>query len=117
MKLLAITSALIFSSQVFAATPYTFNCKFVGDECKISKVTPMREVQAGIFGGAEGKFSLFYQPANAGMHAYLGEELKAIAMDASTLAVQDQAKTGLVGIVLGDDKEAVQSIKITKPTF
>lgn len=115
MKLLTILSALMFSVQVFAATPYTFHCSFVGDSCKIENVSDMVEIETGLFGGEEGNFALFYQPKSASMQIYLGEEMKAIAIGANTLGIQNEAKDGLVGIILGDDKAAVKALHIARP--
>lgn len=115
MKFLTILTALMFSAQVFSATSYTFHCKYVGDACKIETVSDMVEVEAGLFGGEEGNFALFYQPKSASMYIYLGEEMKAVAIGANTLGLQNEAKDGLVGIVLGDDKAAVKALHIARP--
>ncbi len=115
MKFLSIVFALAFSSQVFAADPYTFHCTFSGDSCKISDVTPMEEIEKGLYGGVEGNFELYYEKKSGSMYIYLGEDMKGLSIGAHTMAQQNEAKNGLVGIILSDDIAALKGLEISKP--
>lgn len=118
MKFLAIVFALVFSAQTFATTSYTFNCKLVDGSCKFDEVRTMVEIEDGLFAGVEGNFELYYEPKSASMNIYLGDELKGLAVGASTLAVQNEAKDGLVGIILSDDDKAtIKELKIARPAL
>ena len=115
MKFLAIVFALVFSTQVLAGTPYTFHCTFSGDTCTIADVTEMEEVEPGFFGGVEGNFELYYEKKSKTMYIYLGDDLKGLSIGAHTMAQQNEAKNGLVGIVLGDNKAEIEGLKIPRP--
>lgn len=117
MKFLVVAFALVFSAQTFATTSYTFNCKFVDDSCKFDEVRDMVEIDDGLFAGVEGNFELYYEPKSASMNIYLGDELKGLAIGASTLGVQNETKDGLVGIILSDDKAAIKGLKIARPAL
>lgn len=117
MKFLVIVFALVFSAQVFADTPYTFHCMYSGDTCTISEVTEMEEIDPGFFGGLEGNFELYYEKKSQTMYIYLGDDMKGLSIGAHTMAQQNEAKNGLVGIVLGDDKANVLGLKIARPAL
>lgn len=117
MKIFATLLALMFSAQLFAATPYTFNCMFVNDTCTIEEVSSMSEVEPGLYGGVEGNFDLLYQSNTATMFIYLGDKLKGYAVGAHTMAQQNEACNGLVGIILLDDRNAGKGIQIGRSVF
>ena len=112
MKFFVTVLALMFSAQLFAASPYTFNCMFVNDTCTIEEVSGMTEIEPGLYGGVEGNFDLLYQSNTATMFIYLGDKLKGYAVGAHTMAQQNETCDGLVGIILLDDKNAGKGIQI-----
>lgn len=114
MKFLAIAFAIMFSAQVFAATPFTFHCTFSGDSCTISEVTKMEEIQTGLFGGTEGNFELYFEKKTGTMYIYLGDDLKGLSIGAHTMAQQNEAKNGLVGIVLGEESSTFKGMEIPR---
>ncbi|MEA9355859.1 hypothetical protein SHI21_06595 [Bacteriovorax sp. PP10] len=117
MKFLAIVCSVMFSVQVFAVTPYTFHCTFSGDSCKISEVTKMDEIETGLFGGVEGNFELYYEKKSETMYIYLGDDLKGLSIGAHTMAQQNEAKNGLVGIILGEDSSTFKELSIARPVL
>jgi hypothetical protein len=114
MKFFAIVCAVLFSAQIFAATPYTFHCTFSGDTCTISNVSPMDEIQTDLYGGVEGNFELYYEKKSGTMFIYLGDDLKGLSIGAHTMAQQNEAKNGLVGIVLGEDSSTFKGLQIPR---
>lgn len=115
MKVFALLTMLLISSQTFASTPFTFHCEFSGaGACMIEDATEMPEVQDGLFYGVEKEDQMFYMKGLNQMSVWRGDDMIAFSQNGEILAVLNRDKSGMVGIILGDEGSAFKSIDAAK---
>ena len=102
MKLLTFFALFVISTNLFAATSYSFKCVATSDgACNInsSNARPMTEVQAGVFGGTEGEFNMYYVPAEGSSYLYIYKGQNEMAQsEGKYLAVP--TTNGYAGVIL-----------------
>ena len=102
MKFLTAFALFVISTSLFAATPYSFKCIVSSDgACNINtnNAHVMQEVEAGVFGGMEDDFKMFYVPENGSSYLYIYKGSTEVAQsEGKYLAVP--TANGYVGIVL-----------------
>lgn len=102
MKFLTAIALFVFTTSLFAATPYSFKCVKGSDgSCSInnSNAHVMREVQTGVYGGTEGEFSMFYAPENGTSYLFIYKGQTEVAQsEGKYLAVP--TTNGYAGVIL-----------------
>jgi hypothetical protein len=110
MKLITITTALLLSTSLFAATSYSFKCTSTADgKCSITSANAhvLKTVDTNVLGGTEGEYKLFLETASDAsyMYIYKGKTVLAEAQNSTYLAVP--TTDGYVGIITVDSIEQI----------